>query len=879
MKNTYPIKLGLLISLLIGSTFGSVSKSYAQSVQNWSKPVNISNSGAASNPSIVVDNNGVIDILWIDSFDGYKFSQSADGGLTWTSPTTVKFPFSISTKSSPPTLFSDSKGLIHIFWLNDNHDLSYAQTLASNINTPTAWRVTKLDAPVYDFDAHIDENGILHLGYVKNSAANTGAAGVYYLRSADSGTAWSTPTLLYESSYFRSLTADQARVRLAISDNADGNHVYAVWDDRPQKRIFMATAADNGVTWSPVQELVAPQSSLGFKTPYHADVDVLGNKVLVTWQVGDPGTQCTPYSWTSVDSGKTWNEPTRIFTDSTNCPDSSEFLSVDPAYSVMFFTVQGNLSLSAWNGQQWSNSESQTGPSSITNPLTFDTVLLGCVRTAVYQKNFYVVGCDQGKGGDVWFIGRSLDSLSSLFPHPSAWGGDVNVSTFDGVASYLTSVPDDAGNVHVFWMQSSGTSANPIEPSIMYARWNGKEWTSPISIFTNLSDPPGNLTVQFDSNHRLLLSWVNQRTGDLLFTWANSERANVSAEWMPPVVLPSSSPLTSSIDMLVDASHRIIIAYAIPLNEGRGVYIIQSTDLGENWSAPIRVFDAAAANWQMVDQPKLAVSEDGRLHIIFTQYTLVGGQQSVGLYYSQSADGGNTWTAPNGVSNQSVQSSEIVAYKNVLNLIWQEKNNSVSSTHYQKSSDSGVTWSSSTKIPSTSSEVSTPAVSLDSTGKIHILKVIQDDVVNLQEWGGADEQHLQLLETRQFGISNTVSLAKVESGISSQGAMYVLVQFEKKLDTEDKLETSILNIRRSLDLPQPAQPLISSVSTPASIALPTTTAVSQPTLTPISPVVNLSDTKSTKSKNIVGLVLIVLVTSLSLFLIVPRKRSSTGPTK
>jgi hypothetical protein len=237
-------------------------------------------------------------------------------------------------------------------------------------------------------------------------------------------------------------------------------------------------------------------------------------------------------------------------------------------------------------------------------------------------------------GGDVWFIGRKLEPLQTLFPIPSAWGGDTTVTTVSQTITSLTSDSDDANNVHTVWIQASGATTNPVEPRIVYARWNGSEWTQPAPIFSDLSGPPLNLSLAIDSHHRLLLSWVNQQTGDLLFTWANSERANIPVEWVQPALVSSSSALTNSPDILVDSSDRIVIAYAITLNENRGIYLVQSTDVGETWSEPIRVFDAVAANWDMVDRPKLAVTEDGKLHILFTQYSLLGNQQPIGAYYS-----------------------------------------------------------------------------------------------------------------------------------------------------------------------------------------------------------------------------------------------------
>src|SRR6187401_2482252 len=100
---SFTVKL-LIVVILAGLIFGIVPTGRAQSVQEWSEPVNLSNSGSASSPSLVVDSDGHLYAIWVDEFDGYEYADSADGGVTWTAPLAVKFPF--SRKGAPPVLLS-----------------------------------------------------------------------------------------------------------------------------------------------------------------------------------------------------------------------------------------------------------------------------------------------------------------------------------------------------------------------------------------------------------------------------------------------------------------------------------------------------------------------------------------------------------------------------------------------------------------------------------------------------------------------------------------------------------------------------------------------------------------------------------------------------
>jgi hypothetical protein len=863
------MKIGFLSMLMLfGLLLGSVPSGSAQTAQEWSEPVNLSMSGAASNPFMVVDSNGVVHVIWLDQFDGFKYVQSADNGATWTTPVTVKYPFSADAR--PPMLLSDPRGIIHIFWLTDQNKLSYAQSLADNFDTPASWLVkTDLDNSVFDFDASLDPQGRMHVAYLKNPAPVPGTAGVYYKRSADSGDTWAAPQLLYESTYFRSLNAENARIRLAVSEDLEDEHVHIVWDDRQQKRIFISTSLDGGLNWEAVKEMVAPQANLGFQTPYNADVDVVDGQVLATWLVGEPGVRCTAYSWSSSDGGETWGEQTKILPESAQCPERSEFLELDPQVSVSLYTIQGELYITAWNGSTWSFPEIQTGLSSITNPATFDTVLLGCEQAAGYNNRLFVVGCDENTSGDIWFIWREMDALEELFPMPSEWSGDATIITVPRSLTSLTSVTDNAGSIHAIWIQSSYLPTDTFAPRIEYARWNGVEWSSPSPIITTLTGMPQGVSLQIDSHQRLLLSWVNEETGELMFTWANSERASIPMEWISPITLSFDAKFTNSPDIVVDATDRIVIAYAVTLNEERGIYLIQSSDLGETWSQPVKIFDAVLENWDMVDQPKLAVTQDGTLHILFSQYIHPSDPQAVGLYYSQSTDGGVVWTTPEAVSSQSpIQWSEIISVPGALHRFWQEKTRSDSITNHQSSSDGGKTWGATAKIPGGTGLLSQPYVVADWAGKLHILQIIEQDNQILQEWEWSSERW-QMLDARRVGAFDLNSPPIIKAGIISGDEIYALIDFESAQD--DGIETQILQVKRSLALPEGAQPFLPSISTPSAASTAISTTDIQLTPTQSTPLTDLGDPQPVKNTNIVGFILIVVVVSFILILTIPRR--------
>jgi hypothetical protein len=81
-----------------------------------------------------------------------------------------------------------------------------------------------------------------------------------------------------------------------------------------------------------------------------------------------------------------------------------------------------------------------------------------------------------------------------------------------------------------------------------------------------------------------------------------------------------------------------------------------------NWSDPMLAFDAAAANWSMVDAPSLAQTADGGLHLMWSRHDLLHGNRPLAYYYARSLDKGQNWSAnPTLVAEGNVLWGQVVA--------------------------------------------------------------------------------------------------------------------------------------------------------------------------------------------------------------------------
>jgi hypothetical protein len=115
--------------------------------------------------------------------------------------------------------------------------------------------------------------------------------------------------------------------------------------------------------------------------------------------------------------------------------------------------------------------------------------------------------------------------------------------------------------------------------------------------------------------------------------------------------------------------------YAVPANEGRGIYYTRSSSGGDIWSLSRLVFDAAAAGWAAVDGPRLAVElgQDGRstLHAVWVRAALSPDQPPLGVYYARSEDGGQTWSEAQRVAEGAYAWPQVaVSGPGQVHLLW-----------------------------------------------------------------------------------------------------------------------------------------------------------------------------------------------------------------
>jgi hypothetical protein len=722
-----------LVRVLFACTLfiASITPSWAlaQSTDDpWAEPLNLSHSGVAVKPSIVIDSDGVVHAIWQDDvenyvythFDGDQWSAPETTNLDllffWPGPITMETPLVIYTGPNPLFIAGPDRH-IFAFWLSPQGGLFTSKVENPDFADVGAWTYLRLISPqAASFAAAVDTTGEWHLAYLRTVDDPENPPGIYYTRSKNSGQNWTVPVLLYASPYFRTLGEGEANLSLVTAGTEDALSVYIAWDNRPRKQVLLAQSADGGETWGQPALVAGPALESGLGGPFSIHVGATQKSVVLVWQSGQPGGSCSQIFQSSSDAGTTWSDPQPMIEGLLGCAESNEFvtgLANSPEGLLYFLTeTESQVFLSAWNGRQWSQPQAQPILSGFEEPEIYTEVIYGCHQASLLGERLYIVGCDQGGGGDVWVTSRDLGSNTTWFSSP-VWSqpSPVTDENFEIEAIELVATGDDL--IHAFFSQRQ-------DPAIYYTYWDGELWSHITPVLKLPDGEAGWPAIAAGPGNELFLIALNNR-GALYFSRATSGNAATESRWSTPTQLGiSHDGMIGSVDVAWDAAGTVYVAYSVPVNEERGIYLVQSKDHGTSWSEPLQVFNGAEAGFDLVGAPALLTSKNGFLHIVWKQQSIQGDgvPQPLSLYYTRSEDNGRTFSDAALVVEEPVTWQDLVADgKGNIHLLWQGQD-TITTVWDQVSLDGGNSWQFAQGLPD---KGRLAAVTRDSVGKLHLV--------------------------------------------------------------------------------------------------------------------------------------------------------------
>ena len=835
------IYLCLLLLALMMATL--VVKVTAQNEGGETPPAtNLSRSGLSTNPALVVDLSGIVHAVWEDELDGLVYSRLE--GDQWSQPKPLQLPFSPQDNEPISSLefLVDSQGNIHAFWLGNRSKLYKSRVAAENFGFENAWaRPIQIADFVASYDVDIDDDDNFHAAFIRFREQDEFPTGTYYRKSTDGGFNWTASQLIYSSRYYRSTATETHNVNIRAVGSGDTAKVYIVWDNNPINRVYAARSTDGGATWSEPLEVDKPDLNVGGSDPFGIMVLPQGDNILLVWEKGDAETGCSMVYQVSNDAGETWGEKQTVISNFLGCPKENQFIPNADGPVLLMTTIQEQVYIIGWNWSKWSDLQLQEGINSFRDQETNNLVNLECRQaTTGGDGHLYIIGCDRGGSRDIWYMSRSIELDAELFPPPPVWSEPLPIASNPMRIDAPVSVADSQGRLHAFWVQEIETESGETESVIYYSRNDIDGWLNPAQIMSSPDKAAENIDISISPEDRLYMVWNGDQSGEVYFSWANANLANSSLEWAEATILPSERAFGSTPDILSDGSGRILVAYAIPLNESRGIYLTQSLDEGGTWSSPILVFNAEASGINMVEEPRLTQSSPGEIHMMWTANQIPGDGKPVTLYYSRSRDGGMTWTPAEAVVDTPPSWFEMIYDRYTTEFrFWRQVDRAVSSVWQDQSSDGGETWSTPINISIFGGKDDPIDIAQDLTGSPQLLQLAWNQVGTQllkhwnwdgERWSAMDDLEIKLLpEDRFYTLESAITpdnrlgiLYTVEhSGSANAGEKYQIFYTERELDTPMEI----------LPTPTPQAPYFTP--TPSEAAVLPTEIVSTATPTPI----------------------------------------------
>lgn len=805
--------LSIAILVMIGSQI-SLSPAFAQVDEPWAEPLNLSQSGGATNPGVVVDSNGDIHIFWEEAFARLSgessdavYVKSGSGG--WTEPIRLELPF----LSRPSVLLPDDRGMITALWTDEEGRLLFKQARAVDFGNAASWlSPLSLTTSVVAFDAVLDEGGRIHLAYLRAEDSLFFRPGIYFQRSSTNTDNWSQPLGLYTSDYFRRyseswsprpLTGTIADILPSLDIEVEGTeNIHVTWDNPPLKRTFWRGSEDSGLTWESLSEVDGPDIASPYASPRQIQIIAIGGNLLRLWQIHLTGGSCSQVYQVSSDGGESWSETKTFLAEFGTCPQSMQRFELSDSEAILLFELQNQTYLVSWNGTHLSLPQRQPQLNYFIDEATYNFVEYGCRHASVMGEQLIIVGCDQGEGSDIWLTERSLTDTSTWYSPTSGWTIQGVVPIEQAAIQSLAVDSDSRGNIHVLISQMEGDLSSGLTSTIYQVRGDKQGLLGPFPVIRDLPGKVSELRLAIDDSDSLLALWSGGQFGDLFYSRTSAQEAGSDASWFSPELIQPTNPDGRSPHLALSPEGDTYLAYAIAINESRGIYFAQSADHGQTWGEVVRVFEAATTDCEMVEASSLAFDAMNVLHILWTCSTTPGGVGPLSLHYSRSEDGGATWAPAEALINRPAVWSQVIgaAPASVL-IVWQEEQGERVVTRYAISSDSGTTWSEPASLIAIDGEVAHPSLIADDAGSLHFLQAVQQDGESpfsiYSQWNGQSwERRADLaLRTEHLDV-----LAGAINGDQQLVVAYAGVG-PKDLDGIQQPELALASITIILDFP------------------------------------------------------------------------------
>jgi hypothetical protein len=482
------------------------------------------------------------------------YAKSIDGGLTFNANIKVNTNMDLSLQELP-SVAVDSNGKIHVVWADwrndadgrfvsgggidgfNNKDVYYANSTDEGLTWSTGKRInddlgSTGQGPGFRSIA-VDGNNNIHIIWIDRRLTLSGD--IYYANSTDGGITFSKNKKVND-------------VSIASSDPAintdESNVVYVAWvDDRndtTKSDIFFSKSTDGGISFSLNKKINDDDLPLTYQG--NPTIAAHGGFVAIAWS--DHRNQNCIYFANSTDSGDTFSTNTRIDNDILGKSKSTPSLTMNNGGDIFI----------AWRDKRNDNEDiyfaNSTNGGSIfsSNQRINDDTGTSYQRfpsIAVRNNTVYVVWQDDRNGNwDIYFSRSNFPPPSAIPISPS----NGSALTEDEPTLFVTSVsdPDDDKIFYNFTISDqpdaeSGTSYSSgwidatswTTSSLTDGKWYWHTYTSDM---WNTTTPNWVWNFTIDTTSPVIsnleppdLSWTNEKKPTIGAAYSDSSGINVSS--------------------------------------------------------------------------------------------------------------------------------------------------------------------------------------------------------------------------------------------------------------------------------------------------------------------------------------------------------------
>lgn len=287
------------------------------------------NSGFSYSAVAALDSNNHIHVAWYDTASGnweIHYKKSTNGGSSWITKRLTWYP----THSQHPAIAVGSNDHIHVVW-DESFMADSNIYYKKSTNGGTSWTTKRLTWTSGWADSAaiaIDTNNHIHVVWEQQVAGNNE---IFYKTSTDGGTTWTTKRLTW-------YTNSSSTPSIASDSN---NHIHVVWYEiaSSSMEIIYKKSTNGGVSWT--KKRLTWNNGDSYSPSIAVDSS---NHIHVVWYDEAPGNY-EIFHKMSTDGGSSWSTKRLSWTSGASYNPLIAIDSKDQIHLVWYDHSPGNYEI------------------------------------------------------------------------------------------------------------------------------------------------------------------------------------------------------------------------------------------------------------------------------------------------------------------------------------------------------------------------------------------------------------------------------------------------------------------------------------------------------------------------------------------------------